>query len=101
MFPKTLLNPPVNGKIHGLFSRPLSVFQVLFKVKSIFKDFSRQSYIFKYFSSLHEPCRINVLAQGHNTVTPVRLQPAAPWSQVKHSTTALTLCVSNIKELFR
>ena len=24
--------------------------------------------------------RINVLAQEHNTVTPVRLKPAAPWS---------------------
>ena len=30
---------------------------------------------------------INVLAQGHNTVTPVRLEPAAPRSWVKHSTT--------------
>ena len=29
------------------------------------------------------------LAQGHNTVTPVRLEPKAPWSQVKHSTTVL------------
>ena len=27
------------------------------------------------------------LAQGHNTVTPVRLEPAASWSRVKHSTT--------------
>ena len=27
------------------------------------------------------------LAQGHNTVTTVRLKPAAPRSQVKHSTT--------------
>ena len=27
------------------------------------------------------------LAQGHNTVTRVRLEPAAPWSRVKHSTT--------------
>ena len=25
------------------------------------------------------------LAQGHNVVTPMRLQPAAPRSQVKHS----------------
>ena len=33
--------------------------------------------------------RINVLAQGHNTVTPVRLEPATPWSWVKHSATAL------------
>ena len=30
--------------------------------------------------------RINVLAQGHNAVTPVRLEPAAPLSRVKHST---------------
>ena len=27
------------------------------------------------------------LAQGHNTVTPVRIEPAAPLSRVKHSTT--------------
>ena len=27
------------------------------------------------------------LAQGHNAVTLVRLKPAVPWSQVKHSTT--------------
>ena len=27
------------------------------------------------------------LAQGHNTVTPVRLEPAAPRSRFKHSTT--------------
>ena len=27
------------------------------------------------------------LAQGHNAVTPVRLEPAAPLSRVKHSTT--------------
>ena len=38
------------------FSKPLSVFQVLFKANLIFKDFSRQSCIFKYFSSLCEPC---------------------------------------------
>ena len=29
------------------------------------------------------------LAQGHNTVTPVKLEPAALRSQVKHSTTEL------------
>ena len=40
------------------FSRPLSVFQVLFKANLIFKDFSRQSCIFKYFSSLCEPCKL-------------------------------------------
>ena len=31
--------------------------------------------------------RINVHAQGHNAVMPVRLEPAAPLSRVKHSTT--------------
>ena len=40
------------------FSRPFSVFQVLVKANIIFKDFSRQSCIFKYFSSLCKPCRI-------------------------------------------
>ena len=29
------------------------------------------------------------LAQGHNTETPLRLEPAAPRSRVKHSTTEL------------
>ena len=33
----------------------LSVFQALFKANLIFKGFSRQSCIFKYFSSLWEP----------------------------------------------
>ena len=31
--------------------------------------------------------KINVLAQGHNTVTSVRLEPDAPRSRVGHSTT--------------
>ena len=31
------------------------------------------------------------LAQGHNAVTPVQLEPVAPPSQVKHSTTALPI----------
>ena len=38
------------------------------------------------------------LAQGHNAVKPVRLEPAAPLSQVKHSTTeplrSLWVCLS-------
>ena len=53
--PKTVLNPPVNGKIQGLF-KAFECFQVLFEANLIFKDFSRQSCIFKYFSSLCEPC---------------------------------------------
>ena len=31
--------------------------------------------------------KINVLAQGYNAVTLVRLEPMAPRSKVKHSTT--------------
>ena len=37
------------------FSMPLGAFQVLVKANLIFKDFSRQSCIFKYFSSLCKP----------------------------------------------
>ena len=37
------------------FSRLLSDFPVLFKADLIFKDFSRKSSKFKYFSSLCEP----------------------------------------------
>ena len=33
------------------------------------------------------------LAQGHNRVTSVRLETAAPWSRVKHSTTEHPLAV--------
>ena len=47
---KRVLNPLANGKIQGL-SRPL-----FFNANFIFKDFSRQSCISKYFSSLCEPC---------------------------------------------
>ena len=46
------------------FSRPLSVFQVLFKANFIFKDFSRQPCIFKYFTSLCKP-GVKVLAKLH------------------------------------
>ena len=44
--------------------------------------------------------RINILAQGHNAVTPVRLEPGAPGSPVKHSTTECSskFIVSNQKE---
>ena len=48
--PKALLNPPINGKIQGLFKAFecfSSTFQGIFYF--IFKDFSRQSCIFKYF----------------------------------------------------
>ena len=34
------------------------------------------------------------LAQGHNTVAPVRLRPTAPQSRVKHSATVALMYVS-------
>ena len=37
------------------FTRPLSDFPVLFKAELTFKDISRKSFKFKYFSSLCEP----------------------------------------------
>ena len=43
------------------------------------------------FSGFHytkgKVMRIKCLAHGHNTVPPVKLEPAFPQSQVKHSTT--------------
>ena len=68
--PKTVLNPPVNGKFKD-FSRPLSVFQVLFKASLIFKDFSRQFCIFKDFSSLCEPCPNKCIINTHITICTV------------------------------
>ena len=43
------------------------------------------------------------LAQGHNTVMPMRLEPAGPWSRVKHSTTEPlhSITVSNLIVLLR
>ena len=38
-------------------------------------------------ASRYPLAKINVLAQGHNTVTTVRIEPAAPRSRVEHSTT--------------
>ena len=51
----TLLSPTVNSKIQGIFM-DLSYFPVLFKADLIFKDFTRQPCVVKYFSSLCEPC---------------------------------------------
>ena len=50
-----MLNPPVNGNIQGLF-KAFESLSSTFKANLIFKDFARQSHIFKYFSSLCEPC---------------------------------------------
>ena len=47
--PKTVLNPPVNGKIQGLF-----------KAFECFSSTFKASLIFKYFSSLCQPCHIDL-----------------------------------------
>ena len=51
---KSVLNPPVKGKIQGFF-KAFECFSSAFQDKFNFKDFSRQPCIFKYFSSLWEP----------------------------------------------
>ena len=61
------------------FSRPLRVFQVLFKANFIFKDFSRQSCIFKYFSSLCEPW------MEAQTCTRIQSHQYFHWSDTKSS----------------
>ena len=73
---KTVLNPPVDGKI-----------QLLFKANLIFKDFSSQSCIFKYFSSLCEPCEIlhavslyTILSRQQIIKALIRLHRCAGWS---------------------
>ena len=49
-------------KIEGFkdFSRPISDFPVHFKADLIFKDLSRKSSKFKYFSGLCKPCYTNL-----------------------------------------
>ena len=51
------------------FSRPLSVFYVLFKANFIFNDFSRQSCILKYFSSRANPVVVAILFQHSNQLS--------------------------------
>ena len=50
-----MLSPPINVKIQGFF-KAFECFQALFMANLIFKAFSRQSCIFKKFSSLCQPC---------------------------------------------
>ena len=56
---KTVLNSLGNGKIQGLF-KAFECFSSTFLGNFIFKDFLRQSCLFKYFSSLCKPCYISV-----------------------------------------
>ena len=59
-FQKSVLNPPVKGKIPGFF-KAFEGFSSTFQGKFNFKDFSRQPCILKYFSSLCEPCEVSQL----------------------------------------
>ena len=49
-------------------------------------DFSRRNFSDAF---LLGALRVNVLAKGHNALKSVKLEPAAPRSRVKHSTTTL------------
>ena len=64
--PKIVLNPPVNGKIQGLF-KAFECFSSTFQGKFNFQWLSRQSYIFRYFSSLWKPC-IQWNTKGNNFI---------------------------------
>ena len=55
-----------------------------------FNNFSVMSGWF-FLGSTRNKQRIKCLAQGHNTVPPVRLKPTTPQSRVKHSTTELIM----------
>ena len=44
--------------------------------------------------NLNSKLGLTCLAEGHNAVTPMRLEPAAPRSRVKHSTTELPRLLS-------
>ena len=75
-FQKTVFNPPVHGKIQGLF-KAFECFSSSFQGKLIFKDFSRQSCIFKYFSSLCKPW--TVWQTSHQQTHHHQTNP--PWAQ--------------------
>ena len=51
--------------------------------------------VFLGWTSPHLRLNLMCLAQGHNTVMPVRLEPMAPQSRVKHSTTELPCWIWN------
>ena len=54
--PKTLLDPPVNGKIQGLF-KALSVLQVLVKANFIFIDFQESPVYSSTFQACGNPVK--------------------------------------------
>ena len=56
-----------------LFSRSMGNCQVLFKINLVFKGFSRQPFIFQYFSSLYEPCTVRQSTWPNTLQIPIKL----------------------------
>ena len=54
---------------------------------SIFHNILKNLTFQRHLKALVGSKGLMCLAQGHNAVTPVSLEPTAPQSQVKHSTT--------------
>ena len=58
------------------FSRSMDSFQGVFKTNFVFKDFSRLPFIFKYFSSLGEPCsKVMLCIKKHDERMPEAICP--------------------------
>ena len=70
-------------------SRSLSVFQALFKANFNFKDFSRQSCLFKYSSSLCKPCYL--VRNPENWFSHVKAQIVQNGVHNMHSTQCMNL----------
>ena len=60
------------------FSRSMDNFQGLFKTNFVFKDFSRLPFIFKYFSSLCEPCVYKIFWGWEQTSRATVYWPKSP-----------------------
>ena len=69
------------------FSRKLSDFQVCFKTKFIFKDFSRHPFIFKYFSSMCKPWIVlkEVVVYFYFQITPKVLSDFNGWENLNYT----------------
>ena len=76
-----MLNPPVNGKIHGLFSRLLSVLPVPFKANLVFKDFQDSP----VYSSTFQACKNPVMYQvGLGLISGLSLFLLYVWERQRH-----------------
>ena len=80
---KAVLNTLANGKIQGLF-KVFECFSSTFQGKFYFQGLSRQSCIFKYFSSLYEPCKSQFMFTPNFMKTIIKLKVRTP-SNLKYS----------------